>query len=46
MADNKTKIGILAAIGAVIGLLAVVFHKFFPKDKKCCGGKEGKCCGH
>jgi len=43
--DNKAKIGIIAAIGAVISLLAVVFYKLFPKMKEYCQGKMGKCCG-
>ncbi len=45
MDDNKKKIGIIAAIGAVVGVLAFVFCKFFPKMKERCQETMEECCG-
>ncbi len=39
--DNKKRLGIVAAIGAVFGALALICYKFFPKMKEmCCPPKK------
>ena len=43
--EDKKRFGmIVAAAGAAVGLLGLVFYKLFPKMKECCGDMMEKCC--
>ena len=44
MIDKKRSGVIIAAVGAVVSLLALICYKLFPKMKECCCGMGEKCC--